>query len=131
MPLIARIRASQTGRDLFAVLLLCVLAIRIAIPVGFMPTATAGGLTFSVCAESGLGKLTAGQDDPAQKQHQGAKDCAFAIALGGGLIGADAPALPPEAPRFAYIPETRAIADLTVHRLAAPPPPAQAPPARA
>lgn len=132
IPINDRIRRSRGAKGLFALLMLCALAIRVAIPTGFMPTRGVHGIVITLCTGQGAVKAML----PVEKQgdlpdHQGkAGDCAFAAGLGGGLI------VPPVAPISAALPAlplliaSRAITDLTVHRLAAPPPPAQAPPAR-
>jgi len=127
------IRQSQAGRGLFAFLLLCALSIRVAIPTGFMPTQSIHGIVISLCTGQGAATTILPIEkggDPAGHEKSKSGDCTFAAGLAGGLLAAaplaalDGPLL--VAPRLA----SRAIADLTVHRLAAPPPPAQAPPAR-
>lgn len=129
----ARIRQGHAARALFAVLLLCVLAIRVAVPVGYMPTQGARGIVISLCTGEGAVRMVL----PVERQDDGtphsAKDkpCEFAAGLGGGLTMPSAPALPILAIIWRPVLMGKAIADLTVHRLAAPPPPAQAPPAHA
>ena len=59
------IRESRGGRSILLVLFALVLAIRVAIPTGFMPTAAPKGIVISVC--TGLGEtkafLPTGDDD--------------------------------------------------------------------
>jgi hypothetical protein len=127
------IRRSQGAKGMFALLLLCALAIRVAIPTGFMPTQSVHGLVITLCTGEGAVKATLPiQKDDAPGDHQGKpSDCAFAVGLGGGMIAPPDALLRVDAPLPPVPPTSRAIADLTVHRLAAPPPPAQGPPARA
>ncbi|AJP73741.1 hypothetical protein [Sphingomonas hengshuiensis] len=133
MPLTTRIRNSTPARRVFALLLLCVLAIRVAIPTGFMPIANAHGITISVC--TGQGAVTAFLPIPQREDgqdHHGpaAAPCAFAIGLGGPLLDPTDPALRVTPASTFDAPLRSSMADMTVHRLAAPPPPAQGPPSR-
>lgn len=127
-----RIRRSRSAKGLFALLLLCALAVRVAIPTGFMPAHGVHGLVITLCTGQGAVKAVL----PIEKQgglpdHLGkAGDCAFSTGLGGGLIVPPLVSMPVIARALPLLIASRAIADLTVHRLAAPPPPAQAPPAR-
>jgi len=130
----ARIRESRRARGLFALLLFCALAIRVAIPTGFMPVQTGHGLIISICTGQGAvqAMLPVDRKSDDHGHHQtDERPCTFALGLGGPLID---PALPahvsPMLPVFAA-PPVQVIADLVTHRLAAPPPPAQAPPAQA
>jgi hypothetical protein len=127
------IRRSQGARGIFALLLLCALAIRVAIPTGFMPTQSVHGLVITLCTGEGAVKaMLPIQKDAAPGDHRGkAGDCAFAVGLGGGMIAPPDALLAVEASLPLPLLASGAIADLTVHRLAAPPPPAQGPPARA
>ncbi len=132
MPLTTWIRHATHARRVFALLLLCVLAIRVAIPTGFMPVADAHGITISVC--TGQGAVTAflpiPQREDGQDHHGPAAPCAFAVGLGGPLLDPIDPALRVTVPQTFDPPRPHALADVTVHRLAAPPPPAQGPPSR-
>lgn len=129
----ARIRESQAGKALFALAVLLALCVRVLIPTGFMPTASADGIVIQLCSDTGGKTLLVNVKSGTQGDKQRTTDgsCAFASGLGHGLIApldwaADLP--------FLYVLTTvagRAIADLAVHRLAAPPPPSQGPPARA
>lgn len=130
--MIRRMIQASAGRAIFAALMLLALVMRMAVPTGFMPTASGDGVIVSIC--TGDGPLTRVIDlgdkkhskDP-QQNSQGF--CTFAASLGGGLAS-EPPALPLSLP-FALAPMLgTAIADLTVHRLAAPPPPSQGPPMR-
>lgn len=128
------IRQSQTGRGLFALLVLCVLAIRIAIPTGFMPTQSIHGIVISLCTGQGAVRAVLPVQkgsEPADHEKSKGGDCAFAAGLGSGLLAATATTVAAVPAMAAPLVSSRAIADLTVHRLAAPPPPSQGPPARA
>ncbi|PSO10583.1 MULTISPECIES: DUF2946 family protein [unclassified Sphingobium] len=128
------IRQPGRCRGLFALLMLCALAIRIAIPTGFMPTQGADGIVISLCTGQGAVKAVLPLDKGGQPsdhhQSQGG-ECNFAAGLGGGLLTPVLSLLPLLPVPVASQVTDRAIADLTVHRLAAPPPPSQGPPARA
>ncbi|MEN9683527.1 MAG: hypothetical protein RLZZ427_1278 [Pseudomonadota bacterium] len=131
----AWIRQSQVGRSLLmlAVLLavLLALATRVLVPTGFMPTAASAGLTVTLCAETGGKSVTIdlGKPAPAGKPHAAEALCGFAAGLGQGLLGSAA--VPVLSAPFSPVPMLLGVtlARFTVHRLAAPPPPAQAPPA--
>lgn len=128
----AWIRHSQAGRSLFAVMVVAALALRLLIPSGFMPTASAQGLIVQLCSDMS-GKtilIDLGQHLPSEKQKDAADGpCTFAGSLGHGMMPQTvAPLLLP----FIYgsfLFASTAIADLTVNRMAAPPPPSQGPPA--
>jgi hypothetical protein len=128
----AWVRDSKAGKSLFAIAVLLALSLRILIPTGFMPTVTSHGIVVELCSGmSGktvtidIGKKSTGNEG----QHTAESPCAFAAGLGHGLISAaDLPTILP----FVYgltIFVGTAIADLTISRLAAPPPPSQGPPA--
>ena len=125
------IRKSRAGKSLFALAMLLALSLRILIPTGFMPTATASGVVIALCSEAD-GKTVAldlGRKVPSEKQHTAGSPCVFAAGLGQGALTASE--LPTTLP-FIYgltIFVGTFIADLTVNRLAAPPPPSQGPPA--
>lgn len=127
------IRHSGQGRRLLAAATLLALAIRLAVPVGFMPTTTQQGVVIAICTSDGMKSLALdlGQHQPDGNGQAGSDHCIFASGLSTALAGSARIVLP-----MAFIPgETiqlgRAIAHLTVNRLAAPPPPSQAPPAQA
>lgn len=129
-----RFRASSQAKGIFALLLLCALAVRVAIPTGFMPTWGANGVIISLCTGQGVVKMMLPlEEDSEHSEHQGGADapCVYAAGLGSSLTG-DAFVTEIEAAQsIAKVRATRAIADLTVHRLANPPPPAHAPPRHA
>lgn len=128
------IRQSQAGRGLFALLVLCALAIRIAIPTGFMPTQSIHGIVISLCTGQGAVKAVLPIEkgsEPADHEKSKGGECTVAAGLGGGLLASTAVAAMAIPMPMAPLVSGRAIADLTTHRLAAPPPPSQAPPARA
>lgn len=128
----AWVRKSTAGRSLFAIAALLALCLRVLIPMGFMPTVSAQGLVVELC--SGVSGKTVtidlGKKSPGETQkHAADSPCVFAAGLGHGLL---ASAQLPNVMPFVYgliIVVGMAIADLTVHRLAAPPPPPQGPPA--
>ncbi len=114
-------------------LVLCALTIRIAIPTGFMPTQGIHGIVISLC--SGQGAVTTllpieKTGEPADHDKAKGGECTFAAGLGGGLLVAGPLAIDVAPVVLASLVSSRAIADLTVHRLAAPPPPSRGPPAR-
>jgi len=129
-------RASKPGRWAFYVLFLGVLFTRVLVPTGYMPVAGPQGMVISLCTGMGAVKayvpLGAKHETPEDPDSHGKKDssCTFAAGLGHGLLVADM-GTPPAVPALTEQRHGRAIADLTVHRLAAPPPPAQGPPALA
>ncbi|AUW59348.1 hypothetical protein C1T17_15895 [Sphingobium sp. SCG-1] len=127
------IRQSQTGRGLFALLILCALSIRVAIPTGFMPTQSIHDVVISLCTGQGAVKafLPIQKDgEPSDRDKTKGSECSFANGLGGGMVTALPSALDATRPLFAPLVTSQAVAHLTVHRLAAPPPPSQGPPAR-
>jgi hypothetical protein len=126
-----RIDKTQLGWELFALLAFCALLVRAIIPTGYMPTVSKDGIVMMLCTGNGAVKTFVPFDDNDGGKHpQPADDgCAFAMSVGSLL----AAATPLSAQPFLASPvlQGRAIADLTVHRLAAPPPPAHGPPAHA
>lgn len=126
-----RIDRTQLGWELFALLAFCALLVRAIIPTGYMPTVSSDGIVMTLCTGNGaIEAFVPFDDDDGSKHPQPTDDgCAFATSVGSLLTAA--PPLSPEpylaSPAF----QSRAIADLTVHRLAAPPPPAHGPPAHA
>lgn len=127
------IRESRGGRSILLVLFALVLAIRVTIPTGFMPTAAPKGIVISVC--TGLGEtkafLPTGDDDAPDPHGSGTSDCTFATGLGSGLVASVSAPLVAFGLAMHGVRADPAIAEFTVHRLAAPPPPAHAPPAHA
>lgn len=127
----AWIRKTQAGRSLFAIAMLLVLALRILVPVGYMPTATAQGIVVQLCSgiEGQKIVIDLGKKIPGEKQSAADSPCVFSAGLGQALLTPTGlqlllPAI------YLHVPAIgAAIADLTVHRLAAPPPPSQGPPA--
>ncbi|GEM_PF-2736773 len=141
---------SATARGFIALLLVLAFACRALIPAGYMPVADpknpAIGITIAWCTPQGVVSAPlptelqgiAGNQQNDDQQHDGHDPadhqntpnlCAFALSLGGGGLAPDAllpvAILPwPAAPMLA-VQELRRV---TTQRLAAPPPPAQAPP---
>lgn len=126
-----RIDRTQLGWELFALLAFCALLVRAIIPTGYMPTVSADGIVMTLCTGNGaVETFVPFDDDDGSKHPQPADDgCAFAMSVGSLLTAA--PPLFTQPFLASSTVESRAIADLTVHRLAAPPPPAHGPPARA
>jgi len=125
------IQSSSVARGLMVVVLALVLAMRIVAPAGFMPASVGGKLVVELCTGTGPATITLdiGKDAPAPEKHKAADaPCAFSGGFAGGLIEAVVPAVLLPALALLRLPQGAAIADLTVHRLAAPPPPSQAPP---
>ncbi|GLT01299.1 hypothetical protein GCM10007897_26910 [Sphingobium jiangsuense] len=126
-------RASRPLQGVFGALLLCVLAVRALVPTGYMPVASPQGVIISMCTGAGAVKAFVPTDAGHQDDSSGKMDgsCVFAAGLGHGLLQPWADAGPVFLIGAILLRHGRAIADLTVHRLAAPPPPAHAPPAPA
>lgn len=126
------VRESRGARSILAVLFALVLAIRVAIPTGFMPTSAPSGIVISVC--TGLGQvktfLPTGKEGDQDRHSTAEQPCTFA-SLGGALLFPPLPVAMAPIAAALDSPAPRALAHLTTHRLAAPPPPAIGPPARA
>lgn len=132
--MVGMIQGSRVQRCILVMLFALVLAVRIAIPTGYMPTSAPQGIVISVCTGMGQAKafLPTGDgksDHDRSTTAEGA--CTFAAGLGGGLLAATIVPAQIAIAQERAAPSLRAIADLTIHRLAAPPPPSQGPPARA
>lgn len=126
----AWIRQTQAGRSLFAMAMLLVLSLRVLVPVGYMPTATAQGIVVQLCSgvEGQKIVIDLGKKVPGEKQSAADSPCLFSTGLGQAVLPTGLQLLLPAL--YGYVPMVgAAIADLTVHRLAAPPPPSQGPPA--
>jgi hypothetical protein len=124
-------RFLHAHRFLFGVVLTLVLAMRVLVPAGWMPSGSKGQM-ITICTGMGLTQAWLGDDGrlhkqtPAEKQ-QGDQPCMFAGLSAASLAsGFYAPALPP-----VY---NNAVTDFWLrsssvgHGLAAPPPPATGPP---
>ncbi len=125
------IRHSDIAHGLFAVAMLLALLMRVAVPAGFMPMSLDGKLIVQLCTGTGPATmmLDIGKDIPAPDKHKaGDSPCAFSGGFAGGLIDAALPTVLAPALALLRLITGAAIADLTVHRLAAPPPPAIGPP---
>lgn len=124
-----RILESRSARGVFVAAVFFVLLLRTLVPSGFMPVEMDGKIVVQLCTGSGTKTILVdiGKKSPADEHKASDKPCTFA-----GFTGALLPPmLPPVAvpPLLAILlPFGTAIADLTVHRLAAPPPPAIGPP---
>lgn len=126
-----RIDRTQLGWELFALLAFCALLVRAIIPASYMPTVSKDGVVMVLCTGNGAVKAFVAFDDEDGRQHPQTADegCAFAMSVGSLLTAA--PPLSPLPFMVSAALQSRAIADLTVHRLAAPPLPAHGPPAHA
>lgn len=124
------IRESRSARGVFVAFALLVLLLRIVVPSGFMPVETDGKIVVQLCSGYGPAsvELDLGKKVPTDQHKASDHPCAFAGGFGGNLLP---PMLPPAvvlALPMILLSFGSAIADLTVHRLAAPPPPAIGPP---
>lgn len=126
------IQQSNALRGLLAALLPLVLLMRIVAPAGFMPVASDGKLVVQLCTSSGPKTMVLDiQRDaptPGDKHQTDESPCSFSGGFAGGIIEAAPPAILLPTLALQRLPQGAAIADLTVHRLAAPPPPAIGPP---
>jgi hypothetical protein len=126
------IRAFVQNRQRFSLaLIVLALAMRVLVPTGFMPTDAPHGLTISLCTGSGAIDVILDVDDkgPVKSSHQAqGEPCTFAAGLGGAILWGLPLQLAVALPLLVDLADETAIADLTPHRLAAPPPPAQGPP---
>ncbi len=110
------------------------LLVRVAVPVGFMPQSTERGVVISLCTPQGAVNVLVktGQGHKAPEKHQGDESpCSFGMGLAAGVVAPLPAVLAGPVLLPASLAQGAAIADLTVNRLAAPPPPSQGPPARA
>lgn len=102
-----------------------VLLMRVLVPEGFMPVAQAQGISIVMCNGHGVVQADASRQ---HAPHQNAPQCAYdAMHAAIGFVSGDAATLATPEPHY-FIHRTAKLADLTAPRLAAPPPPAQAPP---
>jgi len=126
------VRDLKVGKALFAIAVLLALSLRIVIPAGFMPTVSSQALVVELCSGMSGKTITIdiGKKLPGDKEHHTADSpCVFATGLGHGLLASvGLTAIPPFVYGLTVFTGT-AIADLTISRLAAPPPPSQGPPA--
>lgn len=111
--------------------MLLALGLRVLLPAGYMPTSSPGGFVLELCSGSGGVALLVAQEGSDEEDAPAERDvgCVFA-ANPGPLIAA--PASDPCAIRVIYgapVSPGGPIADLTINRLAAPPPPSCGPPA--
>lgn len=121
----------QTRQSMLLALMALVLAMRVLMPAGFMPTMADHGITVTLCTGADVVDVAINLDGKAPaKPHQGADaPCIFAAGLGSAAMLAWPPMATLVAlPLIDQLP-VATIADLTPHRLAAPPPPAIGPPA--
>jgi hypothetical protein len=130
--MIGAVRKSLMSKRVLAALFLLAMALRVLAPAGFMPEVGDRGLVLRLCSGSGAQTVVVvpGKTTPDEPQNASGETCLFGAAPGQGLVmPAALPAMAAMLPRLPLVFAT-AIAHLTVHRLAAPPPPSQAPPAQ-
>lgn len=129
--MIAWLRHSQAGQSLLALVLGLGLALRILIPPGFMPVATAQGMVVQLCSGLDLAvELPGGA--PASDKHDAAdRPCVFAAGLDHGALPVVPPAALPQPAALAALPVAIRPQPPRTARLVAPPPPSHAPPALA
>ena len=126
------IRDSAGARGVFVASALLVLLLRSFVPAGFMPVETNGKIVVQLCTGYGPASVVIDRGGPAPTDQHKAADhpCTFAGGFAGNLLPPmQIPIMVPPLPTI-LLPFGAAIADLTVHRLAAPPPPAIGPPSR-
>lgn len=120
---------SAEKRAGLALLLFCTLIVRMIVPAGFMPAVGGDRVTVTLCSGTAGATITidlGGDEHPAD---EAGERCVFAAGLAGSPLAPDPAVLPTPLPRSQALAAGARIADLTTHRLAAPPPPSQAPPA--
>lgn len=123
---------SLMRQRVLAALFLLAMALRVLAPAGFMPDVGDQGLVLRLCSGSGAQTVVVvpGKTTPDDPQNASGEACLFGAAPGQGLDVPVPPAVPALVlPRLPLVFAT-AVAHLTVHRLAAPPPPSQGPPAQ-
>lgn len=128
--MVTRIRESQMHRLVLAVAVLLALAMRVLVPVGFMPAVHDGGIVVQLCSDAG-GKavtLDIGGKAPRDRPSSADGSCLFAAAAGHGFVAVGDPEALVPPPLWQVMLVGGPVAHLTVHRLAAPPPPSHAPP---
>ncbi|MBU3078915.1 hypothetical protein [Sphingomonas quercus] len=129
----AGIRQSRASRDLFVALAFLVLLIRTLVPSGFMPVAMDDKVVIQLCTGAGPASIVIDRDGgsdhhPADEHKASDHPCTYSGGFTGGLLDAVPPRLAAPLVHAVTLPFGAALADLTVHRLAAPPPPAIGPP---
>ncbi|MGC6328935.1 hypothetical protein [Rhizorhabdus sp. FW153] len=108
------LRTDRHFRGIFAALLFCVLALRVAVPTGFMPTQADHGLVITVCNGMGVNQTVvidlpqSGDADHSGHKTSEHKPCIFA--------SASLPLLSGDAPEFSLGPA------LLLREFALPPP---------
>ena len=127
----ARFRSFFTARQwLVATLLMVALLPRILVPQGYMPVITSDGITVTLCTGHGAveAKLSFGQRAPDAQHNHAQPACPFA-GIAPDASGQHHPKIAPIAPFIAAVARSRPHHSPGVSvALAAPPPPAQAPP---
>jgi len=132
--MLGAIRHSDKARALFAALALLVLAMRVLMPSGFMPVATAHGVIVTLCTGQGAVNVLVDRDkSPTKPDPKGmaGEHCPFAGGaaaplLADAMLGVTLPAW-----QLATGPIALALRTGWIARLAAPPPPSSGPPAAA
>ena len=128
--MIRRLQQHPLGQIFLAWAMLGAILMRVLVPVGYMPAADSTKLLLQICA-AGQEYLTltiAHKGEPAPIKAKGDMPCVFAGAQAVGLLSQyDDVALLPVI-YAAQLILGRTLFDITPNRLAAPPPPALAPP---
>lgn len=124
------IRESRPARGVFVAMAFLVLLLRVLVPSGFMPVEANGRIVVQLCNGYGPASVVIdlGKEKPADEHKASDHPCNFAGGFAGGLLPPMLEPMAVEALPAIFLPFGAAIADLTVHRLAAPPPPAIGPP---
>ncbi|GAA0728908.1 hypothetical protein [Sphingomonas japonica] len=123
------IRQSGAARGIFVAAAFLVLLLRTLVPSGFMPVETGGTIVVQICSGYGPASIEIDLGKKAPGKHHKASDqpCSYA-GFAGPLLAQLGPAVLSAPLPVIMLSSGAAIADLTVHRLAAPPPPAIGPP---
>jgi hypothetical protein len=134
--MLGAIRHSERARALFGALALLVLAMRVVMPGGFMPTMTAHGVVVTLCTGQGAVNVVVARDampgHPAEKDKPAAdQHCPYAGGGAAPLFGQALADLTLPAWQLGAGPIAFALRTGWIARLAAPPPPSSGPPATA
>lgn len=121
----------QGRTSLFAIVMLLALSLRILLPAGYMPSTTPDGLVLELCSGAGGATFLAADEGSGEDDGPAAKDvgCVFATNPGHLIAAPQAVSCTVPVSYGAVLSMGGPIADLTINRLAAPPPPACGPPA--
>ena len=128
--MIRALRNSSHCSGIFPAVALLALLIRLLIPAGFMPVESGGKLTVQLCSGYGPAfvEIDLGKKAPADPHGPSKSPCAFSGGFTGGLPPFKLWSFTGPAVFGVAVPVLLAVADRTIRRLAAPPPPAIGPP---